>query len=1329
MSEHGFKYFAFISYSGKNEKWAKWLHSKLEHYHIPTALCKDNPNIPKKIRPVFWYKKDLSGTRLKEALEKELEVSHYLIVICSPDSAKSEWVNDEVKSFITRGRGGDIIPFIVEGTPHSTNVDEECFPESLRELSREDELRGISVLAEGKQHALVDVIATMFGVSFDTLWQRHKRRERNIRNIWIGLCGLILFCALAIWDYTRTKVEYYVDYVDCWGLPEGITPLTGEQVRHRHSSCRFEYRRVPIGERGFYKWRIHKVSRVNSKGVVSNITSDYDENVYPIQEFVFKDSYLTEIVNKDSYNRIVMRYSISDDYDKNTASLYDLSGKDVRQKSSYLNASTTAMNVESNGNKSKIKRFHYTRNKQGYITKVTFHANDDDDLDGSAIGDNNNIYGKVFDLDSLGRTIKVTYIDHDGNPMTDKYGVGYIKYKISSFGGTDIKEYIGSDGKLTYNEHKYARRFIRQDAYGNSAEQWYEGDDGKPCYDHQNNYRQVAKYDRNGFWVELRNYDFKGNLSYCTDNYAIQRVRYDSKGRYIETSHYDINDKPCYTKSGYSIARAKYNTGDCITEVTVYDINDNPCMEQVYGVHKICYKYNEFNYVVEESFWDKQNTPMASPVYHFAKQVLHYDNCHQIVRMKNYDEKGKPCFDSDFVSEVHWTYDSRGNITKIECRDIGGKPCISKKGYATITYKYDQYGNKTEECFYGTDGKPVYINMCASIQYAYYLNGLPKEDRYYDEKGELCLNDKWYAIRQYEYDNNGNQTRVCFFDADTVPCYYKDGLYSSQKFEYDNNGNIIKETFFDSKGNISLVSQGMYAIGEFKYDNCHRVVEYAYFDKNGKPCYYDKDYHILRVRYNSKGNVMEHSIFDVNGVSTMSRENSCIIQYEYDTKGNLIRTDYMNPKKENVNQKNRGYSTEIVSYDETNNIVSRQYLDMYGKPCMIYDNSNLFCDFLITYSSVTYRYNQEGKCVEIHFLDTLGEVNKTMPFAMKCIAYDDMGRIIEETHRRYDGKLAYGGNHHMSIIRYKYSKRNNYIDEILFFDTDSTLYAHLYQTVEKGVVTRKEIRDAKGNLRSMNIYGFTDLKYSIMADSINEYGQNIKRCYYGENGKLGDIEDGIAVLRNAYDRYGRVVTQEVFDENGNPVSGKIIKFHRQMNRYNEKGLIAEISCFDENNNYVNTPFLQGHCREVYNYDERGVIDYRTSKKYFAIDGKAVDEKEVNNRTSRMEDRKAEGSLILANVEQSGLFLDHGYEGLYCILEWNEWTMYDSITEFMEVFNASAPNEKRLLIVPITDKGFGRIIDVTFPLGKLGIRLMDSDDNAWFNDLIDVYENYKKTKKY
>lgn len=262
----------------------------------------------------------------------------------------------------------------------------------------------------------------------------------------------------------------------------------------------------------------------------------------------------------------------------------------------------------------------------------------------------------------------------------------------------------------------------------------------------------------------------------------------------------------------------------------------------------------------------------------------------------------------------------------------------------------------------------------------------------------------------------------------------------------------------------------------------------------------------------------------------------------------------------------------------------------------------------------------------------------------------------------------------------------------------------------------------------MYIYGFTDVKHSIKTFSYNEYGQCVKSCYYGENGKLGDIEEGIAILRNSYDRYGRLITQEIFDANGNPVCGKINKFHKRMICYNKRGLIAEDSYFDDNNQYVNTPYLGGYCRIIYNYNERGILDSNASERYISIDGKAINQKEVNNWVSRIENRKVDGSLILANVEQPGLFINNGYNGQYCILEWNEWTMYDSITKFIDVFNTSKSNNKHLLIVPITEKGLGTIIDVIFPSGALGIRIMDINNNALFNDLSDIYESYKKTKK-
>lgn len=114
-TETSYKYYAFISYNGNDERWAKWLHKKLEYYKIPNALRKQHIGLPKHVRPVFWYKQDLSGTKLTSSLHKELEASKYLIVICSPHSANSSWVNDEVQDFINQGKEERIIPFIVEG--------------------------------------------------------------------------------------------------------------------------------------------------------------------------------------------------------------------------------------------------------------------------------------------------------------------------------------------------------------------------------------------------------------------------------------------------------------------------------------------------------------------------------------------------------------------------------------------------------------------------------------------------------------------------------------------------------------------------------------------------------------------------------------------------------------------------------------------------------------------------------------------------------------------------------------------------------------------------------------------------------------------------------------------------------------------------------------------------------------------------------------------------------------------------------------------------------------------------------------------------------------
>src|SRR4051812_41692624 len=95
-----YQYLAFISYSRKDEKWAKWLQNKLEIYKLPSSiLSESNGNFPKQIGPIFLDSSDIGIGGLQQNLSRELKDSRFLIIISSPNAAKSSWVNLEVENF------------------------------------------------------------------------------------------------------------------------------------------------------------------------------------------------------------------------------------------------------------------------------------------------------------------------------------------------------------------------------------------------------------------------------------------------------------------------------------------------------------------------------------------------------------------------------------------------------------------------------------------------------------------------------------------------------------------------------------------------------------------------------------------------------------------------------------------------------------------------------------------------------------------------------------------------------------------------------------------------------------------------------------------------------------------------------------------------------------------------------------------------------------------------------------------------------------------------------------------------------------------------------
>ncbi|MBR5652233.1 MAG: TIR domain-containing protein [Bacteroidales bacterium] len=105
----------------------------------------------------------------------------HLIVICSPNSAKSEWVGREIEFFHNLGRTNNIHFFIVEGSPHSGNPETECFNPVIDKLGL-PEILGANIHEKiyrwpwlNKERAYVQLISKLIGVEFDSIWQRHKR--------------------------------------------------------------------------------------------------------------------------------------------------------------------------------------------------------------------------------------------------------------------------------------------------------------------------------------------------------------------------------------------------------------------------------------------------------------------------------------------------------------------------------------------------------------------------------------------------------------------------------------------------------------------------------------------------------------------------------------------------------------------------------------------------------------------------------------------------------------------------------------------------------------------------------------------------------------------------------------------------------------------------------------------------------------------------------------------------------------------------------------------------------------------------------------------------
>ena len=227
MEQKEYKYFAFISYKSDDLKEAWSLKKKLDGYKLPTLLCKQYNKDRKPTHEAFLDKTNIQPGDLTQELKDNLDNSHYLIVVCSPRSAKSDYVYKEIEHFTRNGRENEMFLFIIESDPKNIEASfNPAIKEAEKRWSERDgekrEILGVNIKEKDvdkmfflyrwplvgswlqRERAYMQLISRLLNLEFEQLWSYQKIRLAERIIAWIVGIILVLSALSYTWYANQT---------------------------------------------------------------------------------------------------------------------------------------------------------------------------------------------------------------------------------------------------------------------------------------------------------------------------------------------------------------------------------------------------------------------------------------------------------------------------------------------------------------------------------------------------------------------------------------------------------------------------------------------------------------------------------------------------------------------------------------------------------------------------------------------------------------------------------------------------------------------------------------------------------------------------------------------------------------------------------------------------------------------------------------------------------------------------------------------------------------------------------------------------------------------
>ncbi len=198
-------YNAFISYRHHPDdiKVAIDIHRGLERFKIPKSIKKQGKSITR----LFRDKEELPITSsLTDNISLALENSDFLIVICSPHTKESIWVQREIETFLRTHSRDRVLTVLAGGEPYDVIPEILLYEDVVNPITGEVERQEIEPLScdwrmkkrKAVREELPRLAAALLGCGYDEL--RQRQRQYRMRRI-VALFSAALIASLCLTVY------------------------------------------------------------------------------------------------------------------------------------------------------------------------------------------------------------------------------------------------------------------------------------------------------------------------------------------------------------------------------------------------------------------------------------------------------------------------------------------------------------------------------------------------------------------------------------------------------------------------------------------------------------------------------------------------------------------------------------------------------------------------------------------------------------------------------------------------------------------------------------------------------------------------------------------------------------------------------------------------------------------------------------------------------------------------------------------------------------------------------------------------------------------------